>query len=151
MAGDSDFYAESRFVKELKPDNFDQISTWKLNDKGCAMVLFYCAWCPHCQSIKSEWEKFAEIATFMKVYALNCEKQKGHLEKIKYDMPQLVKGFPTIVIYKNGEPVEHYMEERTSKAFLKRAMCSCQGKCDRKKKNYDALWEINDGEMRRII
>lgn len=129
MGDDSDFFATSRFVKELKPSDFNQISTWKLNDKNCAMVLFYCAWCPHCQSIKGDWEKFGEIATFMKVYALNCEKQKGHLEKIKYDMPALVKGFPTIIIYKNGEPVEHYAGERTSQAFLKRAMCICQGKC----------------------
>lgn len=126
---DSDFFANSRFVKELKPDNFDGVATWKLKDKDCAMVLYYCAWCPHCQSVKKEWEKFGEIATFMKVCSLNCEKQKRHLQKIKNDMPNLVKSYPTMIIYKNGEPVEHYEGDRTAAAFLKRSMCICQGKC----------------------
>lgn len=151
MNNDADFFATSKFVKELKGSDFDSVSTWKLKDKGCAMVLYYCAWCPHCQAVKDEWEKFGEIATFMKVYALNCEKQRGHLEKIKYDMPELVRGYPTIIIYKNGEPQEHYAGQRTSADFLKRSMCICRGECGVNTSKKKMMPPVAEGGCGRIL
>lgn len=124
------FFTGSKFVKDLKSTDFDSSEPWKIKDKGCCAILFYCAWCPHCRSAKDEWNKFGEIATFMKVRGMNCEAYKGHIAKMNQDMPSLVRGYPTILFYKDGEPVEHYMGDRTSNKLLKRAMCICQGICE---------------------
>jgi len=121
------YFDQSRVVKELTAKDFNEKATWELKKSGCTFVLFYAPWCPHCKAVKSEWEKFAKISTFVKVAAFNCEKQKTHLLKIREDMPNLVTSYPTIIFYKNSKPVEAYNGERTSTALLKTAMELCDG------------------------
>lgn len=123
---DKSFYDNSSFVTELVPQDFDPKATWKLKNRECSVVLFYCPWCPHCQHMQKEWEEFAKMNGFMNVYAFNCEKHKDQLIKIRNDMPQLVSSFPTIVYYKNGEPVEEYRGDRTVSNFLKKSMEVCK-------------------------
>jgi hypothetical protein len=76
--------------------------------------------------MKGEWEKFGAKAGFMEVAAFNCEKYKTHLLKIREDMPNLIITFPTLIFYKNGEPIEAFTGERTLKNFLKTSMRICQ-------------------------
>jgi thiol-disulfide isomerase/thioredoxin len=125
-AQDPSYFLRSKYVTELTPKEFEGVATWKLKDKGCAVVLFYADWCPHCKAIQSEWEKLGQIATFCEVYAFNCAKYTRHLQKIKEDMPEMIKSFPTIIFYSNGEPVETYRGERTHANFLKACMNVCQ-------------------------
>jgi thiol-disulfide isomerase/thioredoxin len=120
------FFKNNKYVKELTSKDFDANATWKLKDKGCNAVLFYANWCPHCVKIKGEWENFGKLAGFTNVCSFNSEVQKAHLLKIKEDMPELVKGFPTIIYYLNGEPVEQHEEQRTSANFLKTCMKVCK-------------------------
>jgi len=125
----TDLFSKSKSIIELTPKNFDQISTWKLKSPfGCSIVLFYAPWCPFCHKISEVWEKLAQTAGFFDVCAFNCEKHKKHLLKIKEDMPELVKGFPTIIVYKNGEPIEQHMDEgnRTVESFLSLCMRACK-------------------------
>lgn len=123
---DQSYFLQSKFVKELSPKDFEGVATWKLRDKKCAAVLFYADWCPHCKTIQGEWEKLGEIAAFFEVYAFNCAKYPAHLEKIREDMPGLVKSFPTIIFYTKGSPSESYQGERKHSNFLKACMRVCQ-------------------------
>ena len=122
----SSFFENSNAVKELSPKDFESVATWKLTSKKCTAVLFFAPWCPHCVSFKDTWEKLGKVALFMDIRAMNCEKYNSHMAKIKEDMPELVKSFPTIVFYKNGQPIEHYADERTHEKLLKACMDMCQ-------------------------
>lgn len=117
------FFKGNKYVKELVPSDFDPIATWKLKDKECSIILFYVPWCPYCKNIKEDWEKLGKTATFLNVYSFNCEKYKSHFLKIKEDMPQLVTSYPTIIIYKNRDPIEFVEEKnRSYKNLLKTCM-----------------------------
>jgi len=108
-----DFYTHSKFVKELIPDDFDPVNTWRLKSEECHLVLFYCDWCKYCQDLKQAWEELGKRAVFCNVVALNCATYPEHIEKIRYDMPHLVKTYPTIIVYKGGEPAEEYRGDRS--------------------------------------
>lgn len=124
----SSYFEGSKFVTELSPSDFNQVATWRLKNKNCSIVLFYHPECSFCKAIKETWEKLGEKATFMEVLAFNCGENKGHLEKIKYDMPEMVVGFPTIVYYKGGNPVEQYEGDRSLKDLIKQCMRVCSSK-----------------------
>lgn len=121
-----DFFTGSRSVIELKPSDFDEVKTWTLKKHKCSIVMFYCAWCPHCQAMRETWEKVADMATFFDVCAFNCEKHKAHVLKMNEDMTGFIEGYPTIIIYKNGEPFERYEGDRSVGALLKVCMKSCR-------------------------
>lgn len=114
-------------VKELTPSDFEDLLPYVLKDKSCTFILFYCAWCPHCQNVKEEWKKFGSTAGFVNVAGFNCEKHKEHVMKIKEQMPNLITSYPTLVIYKGGQPKESYLEERNAGSFIKAAMNVCNG------------------------
>lgn len=126
------FFTNSKYIRELSSDDFEQIATWKLKDKSCSVVLFYAPWCPHCVAVKEVWEKLGKRIGFMEVLSFDCEKNKEHLSKIKEDMPNLINGYPTIVFYSQGKPVEHFNGERTESNLLKSCMNICQEQNGRK-------------------
>jgi thiol-disulfide isomerase/thioredoxin len=124
-----DLFGTSKFVTELKPSDFDPVETWKLRNHKCSIVLFYAPWCPHCQHQVKMWNDLGEKAAFFDVCSFNCEKNSGHLMKIKEDRPDMVNGYPTFIIYKNGEPVERTGksdDERNVQYLLKACMRSCK-------------------------
>ncbi|MDB4769446.1 protein disulfide isomerase family protein [bacterium] len=117
------FFSDSNFVKELAPKDFQPYQTWKLRNKECSIVLFYCPWCPHCVKIKDLWNTLGQVAGFLNVYAFNCEKYKAHELKIKEENKDVIKGYPTILVYKGGVPVRRIKEsERTLEDLLKVCM-----------------------------
>lgn len=123
------FGPTNRYVKELQVSDFNKIIPWELNPingkKVNGLVLFYAPWCPHCKVVAPEWESAAKMSGFCDFFALNCEKNKNHVMKIKEDMPELVQGYPTIVYYEDGIPEEAYVGERDSKSFAKFCMDKC--------------------------
>lgn len=126
---DKDYFGRSRFVTELKPKDFDPVAPWKLKKHKCSIVLFYAPWCPHCKAVKETWEKLGETAAFFDVCAYNCEKNRVHLDKIKSDMPELVRGFPTMIIYELGNPIEKVGQtesERKVANFVSACMRACK-------------------------
>ena len=122
-----DFFSNSNVIYELTPNDFDKNKTYKLTDKQCSVILFYCDWCPHCRNVKDTWEELGKLAGFMKVCSFNCEKYKGHIMKMNEERP-LVKGYPTILFYRGGEPVKKFEGERTKQNLLKECMNMCQRK-----------------------
>jgi protein disulfide-isomerase-like protein len=65
-----------------------------------SMVLFYAPWCPHCKSMMDDWDKLQEQAgSEVEVVKVNCDEKPEMAEQ--YD----VKGFPTIILFKEGKQV----------------------------------------------
>lgn len=122
------FFSGSKFVKELSPKDFDGVATWKLKNKGCSVILFYCDWCPHCRAIKDTWEQLGKTVLFMDILAYDCVKNGEHLDKIREDMPELVKGYPTIIFYSKGQPAERFAGDRTYGNLLEMCKRTCQTK-----------------------
>lgn len=126
---EEDLFGDSKFVTELSPSDFDPVKTWKLKKHKCSIVLFYAPWCPHCQQQVKMWNDLGKTAAFFDVCSFNCEKNKSHLMKIKEDRPDMVNGYPTFIIYENGEPVEavgQNGENRNVGYFVKACMRSCK-------------------------
>ncbi len=109
-------------VEVLTATDFDERTPYNLKRKGLTAVLFHKPGCPYCVQMKGEWIAVAHQAQFLDVAAFNAVDNVGHMEKIRNDLPALVKTYPTIVIYHNGTPVETYKGERTKKDFLKAFM-----------------------------
>lgn len=122
------FFSNSRYVKLLSPGDFDPVATWKLKTKEPSMVLFFVNWCGYCKAVKDEWEKLGKQTGYCNVYAFDCDKHKGHTDKIKTDRPGLIQGYPTIVMYCNGEPKETHSGERTVASFTQTCMRCSSGK-----------------------
>jgi thiol-disulfide isomerase/thioredoxin len=138
MRESEDYFGENnRYVKELKPEDFDITSSWILRnrsgEKVNGMVLFYAPWCGYCKKVKNDWLEAAKSSGFCDFYAFNCEKHKNHMLKIKEDMPKLIDGFPSIVIYKDGVPDDYYTGGRSAPELVAACMKMCSGgKCKKK-------------------
>lgn len=123
---DPSYFLTSKYVKELTPDDFDEIIEGDLVDERCAIVLFYADWCKYCKAVKDAYEAFAKTAAFIEVYAFNSAKYPAHINKIKEGKyPQLVRGYPTIIFYCGGRPSEQYQGDRTEEDLLEQSMRVC--------------------------
>ena len=82
------------------------------HSKGMWFVWFYADWCGHCKHMIPHWEDLK-----------SNNKHGVRLAKVRDDyIPRLntsppVQGYPTILLYKNGNVEEIYQGERSSDAF----------------------------------
>ena len=77
-----------------------------------SMVLFYAPWCPHCKTVMGDWAKLKQSApSGMKIAKVNCDEKPEMAEK--HD----IKGFPTIILFKNGKKV-YFEGARNLENFL---------------------------------
>jgi thiol-disulfide isomerase/thioredoxin len=122
------YFTKSKFVKELTPKDFDPTKPWLPREKKCGAILFYADWCPHCSAMKESWEQLGKSATFFNIMAFNCAdpKNKTHMEKIYARKPDLIKGYPTIMMTSGSELVL-YQGDRTLDKILKSCMDYCSG------------------------
>ena len=97
----------------LNVDNDNDLN--KFNNehtKGVWFVWFYADWCGHCTHMNPHWEDLK-----------SNNKHGVRLAKIRDDyIPKLnntppVQGYPTILLYKNGNVEEVYQGERSGEAF----------------------------------
>jgi thioredoxin-like negative regulator of GroEL len=82
------------------------------HSKGVWFVWFYAEWCGHCVAMMDSWNKFKKN-----------NKHGVNLAKISHEYvdgvnsnPE-VQGYPTILLYKNGQVVDNYQGERSEEAF----------------------------------
>jgi thiol-disulfide isomerase/thioredoxin len=118
-------------VKLLKGSDFHNEKPWELKNKRCAFVLFYADWCGHCNSFKDTYINFANVAQFIKVYAVNSDTEENLMKKLSHSKsPVKIEGFPTIWLYKNGKPFKEYRGQRTFKSLNDEAKKLCNENCN---------------------
>lgn len=123
-----DLYENSSVIRTNCSD-FEEDMPHHILNKTPSCVLFYADWCGHCQNFKPEYKKFSDKALFINVYALNIDENKSLIESIneynKENPDFMVKSFPTLWFYKNGEPQFSYLSDRNSMDLLKTAIDFC--------------------------
>ena len=81
-------------------------------NKGLWLVWFFADWCGHCKTMVPEWSNLKKN----NCHSLNLAKVRDdYVSQINNDTP--VQGYPTIILYKNGELVGIHNGERTSDSF----------------------------------
>jgi protein disulfide-isomerase-like protein len=97
---------------ETKPDDLEE----QIKD-GKKVVLFYADWCGHCKDLKPTWDEVAKKINKeeKRMLKVNCGGSKAEDKEItsKYD----IDGYPTIIIFENGEP-KHYKGGRSEEDLL---------------------------------
>ncbi|PWU93918.1 protein disulfide isomerase 2 [Trypanosoma cruzi] len=97
--------AEGSEVVEATDKDFDDV----ISSGEIALVKFYAPWCGHCQKLAPEWEKAAkEIPSGAVMVDVDCTKESNLAQKYS------IKGFPTIILFRDGKEVEHYKGGRKS-------------------------------------
>ena len=85
-------YGKDSTVTNLRQNKFPGTDA-----KHVWLVEFYAPWCGHCRQLKPTWERLAvELKGFVKVGAVNCEKEKGICGM------ESVGSYPTIKVKKGG-------------------------------------------------
>jgi len=100
-------------VAKLDNDNFeDEVKS------GLAFVKFFAPWCGHCKRLAPTWEDLA------KKYQGTTGVVIGHVDCTADDnlnrplcSAQGVKGFPTLIVFKDGVKVEEYSGKRDLEAL----------------------------------
>ena len=74
------------------------------------LVLFFVDWCPHCKSVKPEWEKLMKLNNTkvngknIKIQAANAEGSQVEKEAARDNN---VEGYPTIKLINQSEVVDY--------------------------------------------
>lgn len=100
------------------------VATIKRHMKGPTIVLVWAVWCPHCVSMKSDWESLKEAhgntAHFVEIESTNLERikqQNKALFKQLYVKPDRVF-YPMIMMRKDNKG-KLYEEERSFEVMKK--------------------------------
>lgn len=88
------------------------------NEGAPAFVLYYADWCPHCKTVKPEFETFSKNG-FVTIGGTNVSVRMIEATKNPEIMKKNnVKGYPTFHFYSaDGKTVE-YTGDRTVQAYL---------------------------------
>ncbi|XP_033121043.1 thioredoxin domain-containing protein 5-like [Anneissia japonica] len=97
-------------VNILTDENFvDGVS------KGLTFVKFYAPWCGHCKRLAPTWETLATEVVEQKdvsIAKVDCTVHKSTCQKYE------VRGYPTLLLFKNGKNVEKYGKSRELDSLL---------------------------------
>lgn len=105
--------------------------------KGYWLNRYHASWCGHCINMSEEWNNFTSQSFNKDVKIASIEEQAfSKLTK----QPQNFRGFPTIMLTKNGKLVSEFRGERTSenfKNFINQYCSKSSSKSSQKKKKSD--------------
>nr|XP_042703889.1 thioredoxin-related transmembrane protein 1 [Chrysemys picta bellii] len=87
--------------------------TWRQLLQGEWMIEFYAPWCPACQNLQPEWEKFAEWGEDLEINIAKVDvtEQPGLSGRF------VITALPTIYHCKDGE-FRRYQGQRTKNDFI---------------------------------
>ena len=99
-------------VNKEHPDLLDQLN----KEKSCGTVLVYSDHCPHCMSMKPQWEQMKQKLHNKpaNIYEINGE----DLPYINHPIKNVVDGFP-MILNVNNRNIVPFNEERTLDNFVK--------------------------------
>ncbi len=113
IASDKNIIDESKNMVEKSVDmiggydtilsKFDKVVGGKNKVTGknenISFTLYYVDWCPHCKSIKPDWEKLENDNELkhITITKVNCEENEEIVQE------KNIEGFPTILLNNNGK------------------------------------------------
>lgn len=101
--------AEDNSVLVLTDDTID--SAIKQNE--IIMIKFYAPWCGHCKRMAPDYEKAAEMLKEKGSKAVIAKLDATVERKAASDWN--IRGYPTVLTFKNGQMIEKYAGPRTAK------------------------------------
>ena len=126
-------------IIELNNSSFDKEKIKQLLSKKICLVGIFSKLCIHCQNMKPQWEYLKKKLKKTKCNGLLLEIDSDQLNFIDYSsLTNSIKGFPAIMVFKNGKLKKEYEGNRTSNdmfKFFKPYMVLLNGKTAKKKKS----------------
>ncbi len=105
-------------VTMLKKGDFTNDLTLKKDGK--VVILYFANWCGHCQHLKPAYQELADKADGFAVAAVDADDNDNLLQELqKADAEYEVRGFPTIVSYKDGKYFSTYAPDDTEEGRKK--------------------------------
>lgn len=112
-------------VAYLEDMDFDQngnLINPEIKDK-VVVILIFASWCGYCKKFKPDYQEFANKMKGSNVFVAAIqddgerETEKRLMKKIKTIKPDF-RGFPDIVLYKNGRRVNKDLQDRSVKGLV---------------------------------
>ena len=126
-------------IIELNNSSFDKEKIKQFLAKKICLVGIFSKLCIHCQNMKPQWEYLKKKLKKTKCNGLLLEIDSDQLNYIDYSsLTNSIKGFPAIMVFKNGKLKKEYNGNRTSNdmfKFFKPYMVLLNGKTTKKKKS----------------
>ena len=107
-------------IIELKNNAFDRNKIKQLLTKKVCLVGVFSKLCIHCQNMKPQWEYLKKKLKNSKCNGLLLEIDSDQLNYVDFSsLRNSIKGFPAIMVFKNGKRVKEYNGNRTSNDMFK--------------------------------
>lgn len=102
--------AESKNVLSTSDSGFEQEV---LKAEGICLVDFWAEWCGPCKMLAPVIEEIAdELAGKIKVFKMNVDENPSTPPKYQ------IRGIPTLILFKAGEPIEQIVGNQPKDAIL---------------------------------
>ena len=102
--------------KDIKhPKTEEDLESMLKNCDG-AVILFHAPWCQFCKMFTPEFEKAAKMQDDVIFIAVDAGDGKTFAKSMQQHK---IKGFPTMLLHKKGEPPKMYNGERTADGINK--------------------------------
>lgn len=107
-------------IIELKNNAFNKKNIEELLKKKICLVGVFSKLCIHCQNMKPQWEYLKTKLKNAKCNGLLLEIDSDQLNYIDYSsFKNSIKGFPSIMVFKNGKLAKEYNGNRRSNDMFK--------------------------------
>ncbi|GAQ88217.1 thioredoxin domain-containing protein 5 [Klebsormidium nitens] len=102
--------AQGEALLKLTDADFDT----KVTDGRAWFIEFYAPWCGHCKKLAPTWEELAEKLVDhenVAIASVDCTANQAVCKKAD------IKGYPTLVVYYNGDAYKTYQGARSIEAL----------------------------------
>ena len=102
-------------IIELNNPNFDKDKIQELLYKKVSLIGVFSKMCIHCQNMKKEWKNLKSKLKESKYNGLLLEidsEQVNYIDNLS--LSNSIKGFPSIMLFKNGKLKKDYKGNRTT-------------------------------------
>ncbi len=107
-------------VLELKNSSFDRDAVIKLLENNTCFIAVFSQSCIHCINMKPAWNNLKKNLKKMKSNSVVLEIDASQLDYINYGpLKNSIRGFPAIMIFKNGKMFKDFAGDRTTPEMLK--------------------------------